>query len=67
MDDLRTKYKTFFWNCILYFHFNGLSFEMLLKYKNEDKPKEKTVEKKVEKKKRKVFKILEFENQDTNV
>ena len=67
MDELRSKYNSFFWNCILYFHFNGLSFEMLLKYINEEKPKENKVEKKVETKKKKVFKILEFEHQVNNL
>ncbi len=33
MDDLRSKYKDFFWNCIWYFRIQGLSFDMMLKYK----------------------------------
>ena len=33
MDDLRSKYKDFFWNCIWYFRLKGLSFDMMLKYK----------------------------------
>jgi len=33
MDDLRSKYKDFFWNCIWYFGLKGLSYDMLLKYK----------------------------------
>ena len=33
MDDLRNKYKDFFWNCIWYFRLKGLSFDMMLKYK----------------------------------
>ncbi len=34
IDVLRTEYKDFFWNCILYFNFNTLNFEILLKYKS---------------------------------
>ena len=34
IDELRNKYKDFFWNCILYFHYNSLNFEMLLKYRD---------------------------------
>ena len=33
---LRKKYKTFFWNCIWYFTIKGLSFDMLLEYKEND-------------------------------
>ena len=58
MDDLRTKYNTFFWNCIVYFKFNNLSFEMLLKYKNKDESK-----KVIPKKRKRAFKILEPERQ----
>ena len=59
MDKLRTKYNTFFWNCIIYFNYNNLSFEMLLKYKNI-----KSSEVPVKKKRRKAFKILEIEKQN---
>ena len=58
MDELRTKYNTFFWNCVMYFKFNNLSFEMLLKYKNKDKSK-----KMVPTKRKRAFKILEPESQ----
>ena len=34
LDELREKYKDFFWNCILYFNFNSLNYEILLKYRN---------------------------------
>ena len=34
IDVLRSEYKDFFWNCILYFNFNNLNFEILLKYKS---------------------------------
>ena len=33
MDDLRNKYKDFFWNCIWYFGLKGISYDMMLKYK----------------------------------
>lgn len=33
MDELRNKYKDFFWNCIWYFGLKGLSYDMILKYK----------------------------------
>ena len=33
---LRKKYKNFFWNCIWYFTIKGLSFDMLLEYKEND-------------------------------
>ena len=36
LDELRTKYKSFYWNCILYFFISGLTFGMLLKYKSKD-------------------------------
>ena len=58
MDDLRTKYNAFFWNCIVYFKFNNLSFEMLLKYKTKETSKEKIIPKK-----RRAFKILQIESQ----
>ena len=32
LDELRTNYKDFFWNCILNFKIAGLSCDMLLKY-----------------------------------
>ena len=34
LDELREEYKDFFWNCILYFNFNSLNYEILLKYRN---------------------------------
>ena len=33
MEDFRSKYKDFFWNCIWYFGLKGLSYDMMLKYK----------------------------------
>ena len=34
LDDLRNKYKDFFFNCIWYFGLKGISYEMMLKYIN---------------------------------
>ena len=34
IDELRNVHKDFFWNCILYFHYNSLNFEILLKYRD---------------------------------
>ena len=58
MDEIRTKHNTFFWNCIIYFNYNNLSFEMLLKYKTIN-----SNEVPVKKKRRKAFKVLEVEKQ----
>ena len=33
IEDLRSNYKDFFWNCIWYFGLKGLSYDMILKYK----------------------------------
>lgn len=35
IDELRTKYKDFYWNCIWYFGMHGYSYDILLKYKND--------------------------------
>ena len=35
LDELRTKYKDFYWNCIWYFGSQGLSYDMLLKYRDD--------------------------------
>ena len=66
MDDLRNKYNTFFWNCIMYFKFNNLSFEILLKYENKDK-ESLTKEKMTQKKKKRGFKLLECEKQNCDI
>ena len=34
IDELRNVHKDLFWNCILYFHYNSLNFEILLKYRD---------------------------------
>ena len=65
LDELRNKHNSFFWNCVFYFFHNGLSIEMLLKYKANDVLKTSTKEKgtdNVSKKKKKVFQILEFQS-----
>ena len=61
-DELRSKYTSFYWNCILYFFLTGLSFEMLLKYKEKDTlnaNKDKTMKNK----KKKIFKKLKIDRQ----
>ena len=66
MDDLRKKYNTFFWNCIMYFKFNNLNFEILLKYKDKESgllPKDKISLKR----KRRGFTILECEKQNNEI
>lgn len=35
LDELREKYKDFYWNLIWYFRIQGLSYDMLLKYKED--------------------------------
>ena len=76
LDELRIKYKDFFWNCIWYFGSQGLSYDMLLKYKddksdsalNEEKPTEKKVKKKkIVQKHKKRFENLEITNNDNSV
>ena len=66
LDELRTKYNSFYWNCILYFYLTGLSFEMLLKYKEKENANiNKDIKK--GKKKRKKFKKLKIERQKTDI
>ena len=36
LDELREKYTSFYWSCILYFYLNGFNFEMLLKKRTND-------------------------------
>ena len=58
LDELRIKYKDFYWNCIWYFGSQGLSYDMLLKYKDD-------LEK--NKKKRKLkFDCLQISNNNTD-
>ena len=66
LDELRKKYTSFYWNCILYFYLNGLTFEMLLKYKEKDNSNV-SKEKKMEKKKRRRFKKLRIERQNIDL
>ena len=65
LDELKNKYSSFYWNCILYFYLSGLSFEMLLKYKEKDDMNEN--DEKKDKKKKKVFKKLQLERQQIEV
>ena len=64
LDELRNKFNSFFWNCVFYFFQNGLSIEMMLKYKTKDTliSNLKKEKEKISKKKKKVFKILEFQS-----
>ena len=62
LDELRSKYTSFYWNCILYFFLTGLSFEMLLKYKEKENLNTNT-DKTMRKKKRKIFKKLQIDRQ----
>lgn len=65
LDELRNKHNSFFWSCIFYFFHNGLSIEMLLKYKENNALKTNSKEKgkeNITKKKKKVFQILEFQS-----
>ena len=66
LNDLRTKYTSFYWNCILYFFIGGLTFEMLLKYKEKDNLNANK-EKKKERKKKKVFKKLQIDRQKIEI
>ena len=36
LDELREKYNSFYWSCILYFYLNGYNYEMLLKKRTND-------------------------------
>ena len=60
LDELRIKYKDFYWNCIWYFGSQGLSYDMLLKYKDEKNQKEKN--KKIIKKRKQKFDCLQISN-----
>ena len=74
LDKLRIKYKDFYWNCIWYFGSQGLSYDMLLKYKDDSivtyeeiKPiKKETPKKKIVKRKKKFdfLKISSLGNND---
>ena len=54
IDELRNIHKDFFWNCVLYFKFNSLNFEILLKYKDTIPQLKRTF---------KILKIAKQENQ----
>ena len=36
LDELREKYSSFYWSCILYFYLNGYDYEMILVYKTKE-------------------------------
>ena len=63
LENLKAKYKSFYWNCILYFFLTGLSFEMLLKYKEKNNNVNTNKAKARGKKKRKLFKKLQIVRQ----
>ena len=65
MDDLRNKYKDFFWNCIWYFGLKGLSYDMLLKYKFINYYS--VVKSNKNKSKNKCFNNLEFQRQSVEI
>ena len=66
LDELRTKYISFYWNCILYFYLTGLSFEMLLKYKTKENMN-LNIDKSKQKKKKKLFKKLIIDRQFNDI
>ena len=66
IDDLRVKYCSFFWNCVLYFYLAGLSYEILLKYKKNDIKNVNKVKKKERPKQRK-FKKLKIQKIVVNI
>lgn len=65
IDKLRSDYTDFYWNCILYFYLSGLSFEMLLKYKEKDSTEKNN--QKNEKRKGKKFMKLQIQRQQVDV
>ena len=66
MDDLRIKYKDFFWNCIWYFRLKGISFDMMLKYKFINYYSV-VKDNKTDNLKKRNFNNLQFERQMTNI
>ena len=58
LDELREKYSSFYWSCILYFYLNGYNYEMLLVYKTKDTKVNKKVKNKISK-----FKNLKLDKQ----
>ena len=63
LEVLRKKYTNFFWNCLWYFGLNGLSYDMMLKYKfiNYYNPLNDKKQKKIK------FKVLEVQKTDQEV
>ena len=58
LDELREKYNSFYWSCILYFYLNGYNYEMLLVYKTKDTKVNKKAKNKISK-----FKNLKLDKQ----
>ena len=58
LDELREKYSSFYWSCILYFYLNGYNYEILLVYKTKDTKVNKEVNNKITK-----FKNLKLDKQ----
>ena len=36
LEELREKYHSFYWSCILYFYLNGFNYELLLMNRTDD-------------------------------
>ena len=58
LDELREKYNSFYWSCILYFYLNGINYEILLIYKTKEMKSNKKEKNKVAK-----FKHLNLDKQ----
>ena len=78
LDEMRIKYKDFYWNCIWYFGTQGLSYDMLLKYKDDKnilyeditsdiKEKNQNIIQKKKKKRKNKFDCLEISKNDNNI
>jgi hypothetical protein len=59
LDELREKYKDFYWNLIWYFRIQGLSYDMLLKYK-DDSNLSNEINTKINNKKNRKFNCLQI-------
>ena len=58
LDELREKYNSFYWSCILYFYLNGINYEILLIYKTKEMKSNKKEKNQVAK-----FKHLKLDKQ----
>ena len=59
LDELREKYNSFYWSCILYFYLNGFNYEMLMVYRTNEMNFWKNKNNKIKK-----FKKLQLEKQN---